>query len=68
LTIIQQRQTKRYEEISKDKYAFLVRDPVARRVELLREGEKMERVREVIKKVGEIGTSQVAKLSSVITL
>lgn len=47
---------------------FLVRDPVARRVELLREGEKMERVREVIKGVGEIGTGQVGKVSSVITL
>jgi hypothetical protein len=68
LTIIQQRQTKRYEDISRDKYVFLVRDPVARRVELLREKEKMDRVHEVIKKVGEIGTSQVAKLSSVIII
>lgn len=68
LTIIQQRQTKWFEDISKGKYSFMVRDPVARRVELLREKEKLEKVTEVIKKVGDMGTTQVGKLSSVIVV
>lgn len=68
LAMIQQRQLKRYEEVIKEKYMFLFRDPVARRVELLREREKLERVNEVVKKVGQSGSPQVFKLCNALKL
>ncbi|KAJ3395917.1 Coiled-coil domain-containing protein 40 [Lobulomyces angularis] len=61
-TLVFQRQCKRFEDVKEKKYQPLFRDPVVRRVELLRQKEKLERIHEILKKLKNEGSPQLQKL------
>ncbi|KAJ3073729.1 Coiled-coil domain-containing protein 40, partial [Quaeritorhiza haematococci] len=50
-TMLYQKMLKRYQDVKEGKYTFLIRDPVARKVELMRQQERLKKVEEVMKNV-----------------